>query len=345
MANPRNLRFEYQAKSNTTGLTDVFAQVYLNNVAKAVGVGAILLTEVDATNSPGLYELFIPSATLVTWGVAAGSENTVSGYINSATKPAYAPFKQQVTFYTTDEVMSRIGTPAGASVSADIASIKSDTSAIKTDLESGPNSLATILTAIQAVQNNAGFAVPVPAQLIIPGSGSNVYRIPVTVYDTNNDLVDPDSNTITVALVNQAGTNRASYLSSTTMTRDSLGQYHVDVTILSSAPQEELLFTFSYDILTKTTARRAVTETMPDVAASGFALQSTLLDVQGDVDNIESVVTDAGFGNAAIKAAVVALQTDVTNNVEGSGFSASTDSLHAISAYLITNLFIGGRAV
>lgn len=324
MSNLRTLRILYQAKNNATGLTDVKGQVYLNDIAKAVGVSALVFTELDASNSPGAYYLDISPATLTGYGVTEGGTNVLYAVINSVTRPAEAIFKTEIEFDNDDDIYLRLGAPAGASVSADI---------------------AAVLTAIQAVQNNAGFAVPVPSTLIIPGSGSNVYRIPVTTYNEKNQLIDPDSNTITVALVNQAGTDRSSYLSSTTMTRDSLGQYHVDVTILSSAPQEELLFTFSYAIAGVATARRAVSETITDVNADGFALQSTLLNVQSTVNTIETQATEIASDTDTIITNLAALQTDVTNNVEGAGFSNATDSLHQISVYMTTNLFQGGRAV
>jgi hypothetical protein len=473
MATQKPVRILYQAKNNTTGLTDVKAQIYLNGSPVAVGGSAITLTEVDATNSPGLYELFISGATLTGWGVTAGAYNCLEGYIDSVSKSAKAPFREELTVANTDDIDAKLGTPAGASVSADIAAIKSDTAAIKVDLETGPNNLANIYAGIQAIQNNAGFAVPVPSELMIPATGSNAYRIPVSVYNTTNMLIDPDSNNIKVGLVNQAGADRGTYLAGFTaavaeiqtittvadvagslnnkyfflnepapgvgiyvwfnvggagvdpgpfagrtsvmvaissgasantvasavntalntltgrfsssaatnivtatnsvaglvsagtaqnsgftlgvstaganayamMTRDSLGQYHQDMSITSAAPEEELLFTFSYTIGGTPTARRAVTETINQASSSGFALQSTLLATQATVNNIDSVVTSGTFGNAAIKTAVDAIQTDITNNVEGAGFVQADDTLHQISTYMRANLFSGGRCV
>lgn len=371
MASQKPLRILYQAKNNTTGLTDVKAQVYLNGVAKAVGGSAIVLSEVDSVNSPGLYELLILAATLTTWGVAAGSYNCIEGYIDSVSHSAKAPFREELTVANTDDIDSKLGSPAGASVSADIAAIKSelgtpagasvsadiaavkaDTAAIKVDVESAASSLPNILAAVQAIQNNAGFAIPVPAQVIIPPSGSNTYKIPLTIYNEKNQLVDPDSSSIIVGLVNYAGVDRGSYLTGSSgspatvaATRDSLGQYHVDVVIPSSAPQEELIFTFSYAIGGAATARKAVTVAVTDVNADGFALQTTLLATQTTVNSIQSEVTDGSSGLAAIKSAVDALQSDVTSNVEGAGFDNSTDSLVQISSFLRANLYQGGRAV
>lgn len=356
----KNVRILYQARNNTTGLTNVKGQVYLNQVAKAVAGSALVFTELSATNAPGVYYLDIAPATLVTWGVVAGSINSLEVVINSATQNAEAVFKQDVTVYNTDDLQDQ-----AATLSADVAAVKADTAAIKLDVEDASTGLAAIKAAVDAIQNQAGFAVPVPAQLVIPPSGSNVYRIPVTLYNNSNALIDADTNTITVGLVNQAGTSRNSYLSSTTMTRDSLGQYHVDVTIASSAVEEELIFTFSYAIGGAATARKAVTETIPEAASSGLALQSTLLSVQTAVDAIKLDVEDVTNGLAAINAnvssvgtAVGGLNTILTNgtygnaalqsmlaDMEGAGFATGADSLKAISTFLSDNLYAGGRAV
>jgi hypothetical protein len=357
MAVQKNLRFEYQAKNNTTGLTDVKAQVYLNGVAKAVGGSAITLTEVSATNAPGLYELLISAATLTAWGVATGQTNTISGLIDSATKPASAPFREEVTVANADDN------------SLDIAAVKSDTAAIKTDLESGVSSLANILAAVQTIQNNAGFAVPVPAEITRPGSGSNVYRIPVTIYNSSNSLIDPDSNSIVVTLANSAGADRGTYLTgysagSAPMVRDSLGQYHIDLTLTSSATIEELIFTFSYAVGGAATARKSTTEVITDVASDGFALQSTLLSTQTTVNDtntrvqdIQAKVNDGTYGLAAANTlqGLIKTQTDkigdgtiglaalksMLDAIEGSGFATLTDSLTAISARIYT----GGKAI
>ena len=393
MSNPRNIRVEYQAKNNATGLTDVKAQVYLNGVAKAVGGSALSLSEVDATNQPGMYELLIPSATLIGWGVAAGAENTISGSISSVSTGGRSPFRQQITFYTEDEIMATLGTPAGASLSADIAAIeatlgapagasvssdiaavKADTAAIKSDLETGSSSLATILANIQTLQNasianGVGYVLP---NMLIPATGANSYRVPLTIQNEAGALVDPASNTITVGVLNVAGTDRGSYLTGSSgtpaqvlATRDGVGQYHVMIDLPSTAPQEELLFSFAYTIGANAMVRYGQALVSTDVNAAGYALQSTLLATKTAVDAIKADVEDATNGLAAIKAVVAdstygnaALQAMLANgtyglaalkaeasSIEGSGFVSSTDSLHAISQYLSANVFVGGRAV
>jgi hypothetical protein len=352
MSVQKPVRFLYQSKNKTTGLTDVKAQIYLNGVAKAVGTNAVVLTELDATNSPGLYELLLTATVLTGYGVIAGQTNVLEGYIDSATQPAAAPFREELTVANSDDL------------EADITSVKTDTSAIRVDLETATSSLPNILAAINSIKNNAGFSIPIPSQLAKPSSGANVYRVPVSIYNESNALIDPDSNSIVVTLVNVSGTDRSSYLTgasggSAPMVRDSLGQYHIDVTLTSSAVDEELLFKFSYSIGGAATARTSTTVVVDAISVAGLAQQSTLLSVQTTVNSIQSEVTDATNGLIAINSnvtgarsqitgvssQVTALQSDVTNNVEGSGFVAGSDSLHQISTFLRANLYTGGRAV
>ncbi len=358
----KQVRFEYQAKNNATGLTDVKAQVYLNGVAKAVGSSAISATanangskivEVDSTNSPGLYELQISAADLAAWGVAVGQTNTVSGYINSATAPAPAPFREDITIANTDDIATLIGTPATSSVSGDI---------------------ATLTSAVQALQNGSisngvGFVLPI---MLIPASGSNTYQIPITIMNNDGALVDPTSNLVTVGVKNAAGTDRGTFLvgssgtpATVSATRASVGQYSVQVSIPSTEVEEQLIFSFAYTLAGNATVRFGVSQTLTDGGAGGYALQSTLLAVQTTVNTINSATSNATYGLAAIQALLVngtyglsALQALLTNStyglsalhadhlaIEGTGFTAGADDLHSISTFVRANIFSGGRAV
>jgi len=363
------LPLSYQGKNNSTGLT-IKAQAYLNGVAKAVGVSALTLSELDSTNVPGIYIGSISAAQLVSWGAANGDTVRVEMDATNSGKSSPYPISFTVSSISTDDLDAHLGTQDTA-----IAAVKSDTAAIKSDLESGSADLANILAAVQAIQNNAGFAMPVPAQLIKPGSGSNTYRIPLTFYNSQNALIDPDGKSVIVSLVNQSGADRGSYLvgsagspGTVAATWDSLGQLHVDVSIPSTASQEQLTASFAYAIGGAGTVRKSVTEIVSDVTADGFALQSTLTSVQSDVSAIKSDVEnatsgvvaikteldavkiqtdkigDATIGLSAIKTAVNGVLAEAQNNIEGTGFNATTDSLHAIAAFLTANVYSGGRA-
>lgn len=372
MAVQKPVRFIYQARNSKTGLSDVKAQVYLNGVAKATGANAITATELGF----GVYEVVLSAANLTTWGVAANQYNALEVIIDSAASPAQAIFRAELTVSNNDEIEAHL-----VSQDTAIAAIKSDTAAIKVDLETGPAALSVLSTKLDKILNNSGFALSVPDELLRPASGSNSYRISQTFYDDQNEgLVDVDGNNIVVTLVNQAGADRSQYLvgyvagasgqpGTAPAVRDSLGQYHVDLQIPSTAAQEQLNFTFAYAIRGQATARKATSVVITDVQAQGFALQSTLLDVQTRATDIQTKVNDstyglqaanvlqsaiktqtdkigdANFGLSAIRTAVAGVQTEIVSNVEGTGFVQTQDSLHAISQFLQVGLFSGGKAV
>ena len=321
------LEFDYLAKLNKTGLSDVKATIELNGVTKASNVA---LTEVDATNSPGLYRLSLSAATLTGYGVASGQTNTLIAYITSASFPAAGIARIDATIANLDDVISVLGTPVtssiagdiaaiqtklgapvGASVSADIAAVKSDTAAIKADLETGSASLATLLTGIQQINNGSigngvGYVLP---SALIPATGSNTYRWPITILNNDGALIDPTSNTVTVGLLNQSGTDRGAYLTGSSgtpatiaATRVSTGQYYVMVVIPSTAVEEELIPSFAYQVGTNSMVRFGQVQLSADVQAAGYALQTTLLATQTTVNAINSVVTNATYGNSALQA-------------------------------------------
>lgn len=347
MAVQKNLRFEYEAKNFTTGLTDVRAQIYLNGVAKAVAGSAINATpnangsrinEVSSANAPGLYEILITAADLTAWGVDQSTAFYLVAYVNSASKSAPATFRRQEMVADVDDIDVKLGTPAGASVSADIASIKSDTTAIKSDLETGPNSLANLMAALAGIAAGTGvvaFAVPQALVINETGEGNNVYTIPIRIYDEEDRLKDPDSDNIDITLVNQAGTDRSAYLTSgATAVKDDVGKYHIVVTLPDTAPEEELIFGWDYEINSNPASRVSTTNALKRT--------STELDeIETIVEDIQSVVNDPVFGNQAIKNAVNAVQAELDNEIEGAGFNTTTDSLAAISA----RIYNGGRAV
>jgi hypothetical protein len=335
MATQKVLRFLYQSKNNATALTDVKAQIYVNDTAKAVGVNAIQATanangskiqEVDATNSPGVYEILITAADLTAWGVAQGVYSAFEARIDSASHSAPTIFRQELTVANVDDIDVKLGTPTGASVSADISALSAQ--------------VTTLQNAV--LQSGVGAVLP---DMIIPGSGTNTYRIPITIQNDAGALVDPTSNLITVGILNQAGTDRGGNLTGSSgspatvaATRDSVGQYHAIVTVPSSAVEEQWIFSFAYTITGNAMVRYMASKLTTDAAASGFALQSTLLAVQSTVNEI-ATDTDTIITNLA------SLQSDVTNNVEGAGFSNTTDSLTQISSYMRANLYQGGKAV
>jgi hypothetical protein len=82
--------------------------------------------EVNATNAPGLYRFDIPDAAF-----AAGAAGVVVTINGAAIKPAHKDI--QLVGNTAEDVYTRLGAPAGASVSADLAAVKAETALIVAD--------------------------------------------------------------------------------------------------------------------------------------------------------------------------------------------------------------------
>lgn len=82
--------------------------------------------EIDATNAPGLYRIDFPDAAFAT-----GVDKVILSVTCAGCDPAMM-FIELADNEVVD-VYSRIGAPAGASVSADIAAVKTETASIQTD--------------------------------------------------------------------------------------------------------------------------------------------------------------------------------------------------------------------
>lgn len=159
--------------------------------------------------------------------------------------------------------------------------------------------------------------------------------------------------------------------------KDSTGQYRFDYRVANTqSPGTQITFLFEYEENSKPLAASRVTDLIDDLAASGSALESTSQDILDDtadmeprvadiqtkinsatfglaalkdlIDVIDSVVDgnatilgSGSFGNSALKDLIDSLQGDITDDVKGSGFSNSTDSLKEIS----DRVFSGGEAI
>lgn len=120
--NSAGLTAYYKRSNGTTAV-----QITLATIATLGTFASGGFKEVDATNMPGVYELHIPDACL-----AAGATSVailLKGAVNMA------PVPLEITLKGNDEadIMSRLGAPAGASIAADVAAVKSDSAAILDD--------------------------------------------------------------------------------------------------------------------------------------------------------------------------------------------------------------------
>ncbi len=158
------LRLTYQARGGLTGLTDVRAQVYLNGAAKAVGVNAVALTERDAVNAPGIYDLVLTAAQLTAMGVVSrvgtDEKNVISGVVDSFTEPSPAPFRVELTLADADDLEGAIAEVSETlgDVGADVALVRVDIAALSTKVDAAQSSLNDLSTAVAGAASEAAGA-------------------------------------------------------------------------------------------------------------------------------------------------------------------------------------------
>jgi hypothetical protein len=325
----KNRYVYYQARNNRTGLTDVTANIYkeANGADVAVATG-LALAEVSAANAPGVYALELTAAQLTGFG----GKGVYSAYINSATRNAPAVAKFEVFVNDNDDleailvsIESKVDTVLSnqATAQADISSIKTtveSTNTTVTDVNVGNANLKALLdqaiASIQSVQNNTKFVAVIPPQIEIPDSGTNRVQVPIRIFNTQGDLEDPDTQQVQVSAKNEAGLDRSNYIVGFTSgpvdaTRTSKGVYVIDLDIPDSAGAEQLILEFDYVENSIPLNYPRTAELVPAALASGFALQSTLLDVLTDTSDmqprvvaIESILNDGTVGLAALKALI-----------------------------------------
>lgn len=146
--------------------------------------------EVDATNAPGLYRFDFPDAAF-----AAG----VAGVVLTINGAAIQPQDKEVELVvnTAEDIYTRLGAPAGASVSADVAAVKAetalivaDTNELQTDWANGGR-LDVILDArasqasVDAIREDTGTTLPATLSAI---AGYLDTEIAAILQDTGTDI-------------------------------------------------------------------------------------------------------------------------------------------------------------
>lgn len=303
--------FYYTSRNNQTGLADITANIHRNGVQVAASVG---LTEVSSVNQPGVYVLTLLPATLSGYGGAGFYEV----FINSASKPAPAVAAKWILANDDDDNYA-----LGQTIDTKVTDVQ-------TKVNDGTYGLAAIKTLIDSlqstvngIQNNTNFSAGVLPQSIKPGAGSNLYRIPINVYDNAGNMEDPDSLVVAVSITNEAGVDRTSYLSGyvsgpVNATRDAVGQYRIDYSIPSSAPNETLVFKFEYAENSLNKVHTRSSEVVLEAQSSGFALETTAQliltdtsDMKPRVSDIQTKINDATYGLAALKILIDVIDTNV----------------------------------
>jgi hypothetical protein len=150
-----------------------------------------------------------------------------------------------------------------------------------------------LLTAVQNIQNNTSCRGVVPTTIPRPTAGTQTYRIELLLYDEIGNMEAPDAPP-TVAVVNSAGTSRASRLDSTTMTLVSAGRYRAVYTASSTDDIEELNWTFSATEGGQTRVYAAISNVV--VASEDIAALATAQDVADAFTEIKGATWSATNG-------------------------------------------------
>lgn len=337
-------RIYYTARNFATGLSDVSANIYRNGALVAQNVA---LSEVSATLMPGVYALELLAAGISGYGGAG----TYVARINSASPASSAPAVAKFDVLVNNEddlelhlvsIETKLDTAntSLSSITTELASVKAtgtSTNNVITDPMVGNANIKALvesaISAIQTVQNNTSFVAVVSPQLVVPAAGSKHYEIAIRIFDSNNQLEDPDTNTIAVSIKNEFGLDRTNLLTGYTAgpvnaTRISQGVYQIGLDVTSTSGLEQLLIEFAYSEGGSSLNHVRTAETVADVQATGFALQATLLDVLADtsdmqprVQSILTLVQDPTHGLAALKALIDVIDgvVDANNAILTSG--------------------------
>lgn len=145
-----------------------------------------------------------------------------------------------------DEVESRELTLAAAYDAAKTAASQTSVNDVPTVAEFEARTLESAAYATSAQINslnvNTRANISVPIEIETPDSGTQIYKVRLFLFDVAGNMEAPDSDP-TVALVNAAGTDRASRLSAAS--NPSTGVYSWDYTATDDDAEEQLNWTFT----------------------------------------------------------------------------------------------------
>lgn len=193
-----------QASSIQSGVTDIQTKIGTPVTSLAADIASVQGDTNDIQSKIGS-----PVATLAT--DIAGVQSTASAINTKLGTPAGASVSVDIA-----SIYSRIGAPVGASISADIASVKS--------------SVLSVETKVDDLSSASDSSISLPETLLVPTSGSNVYRIYWRHFTTGVPS-DPASGP-DIEIQRSNGTD---IISSTAMTKETDGVFYYDYTISDTA--------------------------------------------------------------------------------------------------------------
>lgn len=197
-------------------------------------------------------------------------------------------------------------------------------------------SQTSILNAVNAITTNtARTSIVVPQFVPLPASGSTMVRVKITLYNLEGVVEDADANTVTVHASLADGTSEDGNLSSTTATRDSAGQYHVDYTLLSSAAEGGLYIAVTYAVGAVSMAANAV------FAVAQADTVTSIAAIKAKTDNLPASPAAVGSPmtlTSAYDAAKTAAQALILGTPAGASIAADIAEIEGETDAIIVSI-------
>lgn len=188
-----------------------------------------------------------------------------------------------------------------------------------------------------AIQNNTRVVRVTPDAIELPTSGTRTYRIELFLYDETGNMEAPDSAP-TIALVNQAGTDRSSRLDSTTMALVETGRYRAIYTSTAGDTKEQLVWTFSV-VEGGATRKYGNMSYVTDAVATDFTSSD-----RSNLDAIKAKTDQLAFSTAnRVNAQVFGMENDTLTSgaLAGSAVTEIQSGLSTLTSAQVTTVVQG----
>lgn len=269
------------------------ANTTVRMIGEATGKHAISAT-IDVTPGVGLTGDLTSTMKASVTSAATAATPTIAGYTGNTPQ--------------TGDAFARLGSPAGASVSLDI---------------------AANLTAIQSIQNNIFIASSIPAQIQTPITGSSTIHISFVFYNETGHARNLDSGNPIITLVNGSGTDRSSRLGS--WMNPVTGKYVVVYTNTSTDASENLEWDVSGAISGNLRRLPGATQIVNSIAVDFTPSDRITLDALASTLGANgNGLTNLGDNRLAN------LDTTVSSRLAGNGYT-SPPTVSAIQSGLATH--------
>lgn len=228
------------ATKTVTKIRTGYYTVVWTGLSPALAHGDVVRVAIDGAISGTAWSTWTTPIQVVWLPLHTLGTNAPADWFNAASISADAGAE------IADEVQSRELTLTAAYDAAKTAASQTSVNDIPTVAEFEARTLASAAYATAAQINslnvNTRANISVPIEIETPDSGTQVYKVRMFLFDVVGNMESPDSEP-TVALVNAAGTDRASRLS--VVSNPSTGVYSWDYTATDDDAEEQLNWTFT----------------------------------------------------------------------------------------------------